>query len=282
MGMERQEGPGMLEYILVPWLCAVIILTIAVLSFGSSWVWVVLPPLCVCCISGMLAWQKYKQSNSTLPGTSSGGDQSLAIFYLLVLVGGFAAFIVALITYAHFLLPYNQLGGGATYLDVLPSQSAMAAADATAIIFARGTSVDQQRTFGFVDGRNPSGTMYCVAPVSNQWTQAESSVQFFAAGYDCCGKRSGFGCGSGTGKGALVLFREDNEPAGFRNAVEGAAVAYGLHPGNGYLLLTMVADPMEYRQTKLDNAVKLLLIYSFVYLLIACMTGYMAFNAAQK
>lgn len=285
MGEDSNEGPGMLEFILIPWLCSVLIVAIAILSFGCSWAWVFLPALLVCGVSGQLAYQKYRQSlpdNAGLLSTSSGANQSLAIFYLLCLVSGFAAFIVTLIAFVHFLQPYHELSGGATYLDVLPSQSAMAASDATAIVFAKGTSVDQSRTFGYLDGRHSDGTMYCVAPVSNQWTKMEHGVQFFAAGTNCCGKRSGFGCGSGTGRGALVLAREDNADQGFKDAVEGAAAAYGLRPGNGYLLLTMVADPMAYRQDKLDNAVKLLLIFVFVYFLISCMVGYMAHNAAKR
>merc|ERR1719326_80526 len=158
----------MLEFIFVPWIMAVVILFITVLSFGSSWVWVVVPALLACGICVHLAWDKYKKSTSGM----AGGEMALAIFYLLCAVGSFAAFIVSLITYLHFLQPYHELGGGATYLDMLPSQSALAASDATAIVFAQGTGIDMQRTYGFVDARHPEGTMYCVAPVSNQWTVA--------------------------------------------------------------------------------------------------------------
>lgn len=261
-------GPRLQEFILIPWLCAVVICLITMISAGGSAFWVVLPALVICGVSGTLAWEKY-----------TNGVQPMAIFYVLVFIAGFAAFIMSLITYIHFLQPYYELGGGATYLDLLPSQSALGASDATAIVFAQGTSVDSSRTFGFVDGRNPEGTMYCVAPVSNAFTLREPGVQFFAAGVNCCGKRSGFGCGKGgTGRGAMILAREESADPGFKKAVEGAAAEYGLQPGNGYLLLTMVEDPMAFRSDKLDSAVKLLFIYIFVYFLISCMIGFMVHN----
>lgn len=267
-----KDGPRMWQFILVPWFIAVVILVITVLSQGASVCAVVIPALLVCIATAVLAWEKRVN------------DMPTSIFCLLCCLAAFSAFIVSLVTYIHFLEPYHSLGMGATYLDMLPSQSALGASDASAIVFAPGTSVDTHRTYGYVDARNPGGTVYCVAPVSNQWTIAEPSVQFFAAGTDCCGKRGAFGCSQGGNgaRGALLLATEETAQKGYKNAVEGAAVAYGLQPGNGYLLLTMVSDPMKIRNDKYDGAVKLLLIYIFVYLVIACMTGYMAHNAAKK
>lgn len=263
----------MRDFILVPWLCAVVILLITIISAGASAVWVVLPAFFVCGVSGYSAWERYKMS-----------QMPTAIFYILCGIAGFCAFIASLVTYIHFLQPFHDLGMGATYLDMLPSQSALGASDATAIVFAEGTSIDTGRTFGYVDARNPDGTMYCVAPMGNQWTIAEPKVQFFAAGTNCCGKRSSFGCSQGgTGsRGALMLATEETAAVGFKKAVEGAAVQYGLQPGNGYLLLTVVQDPMQYRWDKMNAAIQLVLIFAVVYLMIACMTGFFAHNAAKK
>jgi len=290
-------------------------------------------------------------------------------------------------------------------LDLLPSQSAAGASDATAIMFAEGTGVDISRAYGYVDGRSPEGEIYCVAPVSNKYTIAEPGVQFFAAGINCCGKNtkdldsssanttnlaqvhqggygypslvnsilvqnladkttkqdlqaaftpfgtvkssflaadggrtyygmvqmnskdevsraitalngqlqsdgmkwtvklpqdpaqggtdtvveskgepSNFGCGEGGSgaRGALILALEENAEQGYKYAVEGAAVAYNLMPGTGYLLLNMVADPIEYRNDKWGGALKLLLVYVLVYLIISSMAGYMGHNVATK
>jgi len=264
----------MREFILVPWLLAVVILLITVISAGASLFWIIVPSLLICGACASLAWENHKKPH----------NMARAIFYILCGLGGFAAFIVSLVVYVHFLDPYHTLGMGATYLDMLPSQSAQGASDATAIVFADKTSIDTSRTFGYVDARNPGSTVYCVAPVSNPWTEREPVVQFFAAGIDCCNKRSAFGCGQGgTGtRGALMIAREETAAAGYKAAVEGAAAAYGLQPANGYLLLNMVQDPMAFRSAKLDSAIKLLLIYIFVYLVISCMVGYMVHNAAKK
>jgi len=269
---DAQEGPSMLGFILIPWLLSVAILLITFLSLGSSWLWVVLPALLACGLTASSAWDNYKK-----------GFQPMAIFYILCLLGVFSAFVMSLIIYIHFLEPYNELSGGATYLNVLPSQSALSVSDGTAIVFSQGTSVDTSRQYGYVDARNPDGTMYCVAPLSNTYMELETSVQFFAAGTDCCGKTTGFGCGQGSTQqiGALMLATEYDASEGYKNAVEGAAAHWGLQPGNGYGLLTMVSDPMTYRSDKLDSAVKILLIYTMAYLLIACMTGYMAYSQSN-
>lgn len=268
-GQPRVPGPSLVSFILVPWACAVLCVLIATISAGSSLFWVIAPSILVIAVSGALGLEKFQRQQN-----------SQAVFYGLCLVAGFSGFFVSLISYVHYLRPYHELGMGATYLDMLPSQSAMGATDATALYFAPGTSVDTARTYGFVDARNSDGNTYCVAPVSNNYTMREPSVQFFAAGMNCCGKRSAFGCGQGGSgaRGALILAREDTADPGFKAAVEGAAVAYGLQPGNGYLLLYMLTDPMAFRVDKFYTALKLLLIYSLVYLLIACMTGYMAKN----
>lgn len=246
---------------------------ISTISAGSSIFWVVVPSLVLIGASCSLGVEKYYKR-----------DQPSAIFFSLCIIAGFSGFVASLITYVHYLAPYHELGLGATYLDMLPSQSAMGATDATALVFAAGTSIDTTRTYGYLDARHPDGITYCVAPLSNQWTMREPGVQFFAAGMNCCGKRSDFGCGQGGSgaRGALILAREETADPGFKHAVEGAAVQYGLQPGNGYLLLTMLQDPMLFRQDKLNTALKLLLIYVLVYLVIACVTGFMAHNMSKK
>jgi len=270
---QFQSSPALRDFMLVPWACAVALVLITTLSTGSSIFWVLVPSALVITASLSLGYEKYQKR-----------EQSSAIFWSLCCVAGFSGCVVSLIAYAHFLSPYNELGSGATYLDMLPSQSVMGATDATAIVFAEGTSIDTTRTYGYVDARHPDGNTYCVAPVSNQWSMREPGVQFFAAGMNCCGKRSDFGCGQGGSgaRGALILAREETADPGFQKAVEGAAVAYGLQPGNGYLLLTMLQDPMQFRQDKLDSAMKLLLIYVLVYLVIACVTGAMAHSMSKR
>jgi hypothetical protein len=268
------RGPSLLEFILYPWICAVVIIVITTCSAGNSLFWVVFPSVLIIAVSFTLGMQHYTETK----------PEPAVWLYALCVIAGFSGFIVSLVTYSHFLQPYHDLGLGATYLDMLPSQSAMGATDATALVFAQGTSIDNMRTFGYVDPVHPDGDIYCVAPLSNQWTMQEPGVQFFAAGTNCCGKTTGFGCsqgGSGA-RGALILAREETAAPGFKAAVEGAAVKYGLQPGNGWLLLTMVQDPMQYRQDKWGSALKLLFIYVIVYFLIACFFGCISHNMSNR
>lgn len=268
------RGPSQWDFIFYPWICAVVIVLITTFSAGSSIFWVIAPSALIIAVSFSLGMEKYVRTQPT----------PAIWFYSLCVIAGFSGFIVSLITYFHFLQPYHELGKGATYLDMLPSQSAMGATDATALVFAQGTSVDGTRTYGYTDPAHPTGEIYCVAPLSNQWTMREPGVQFFAAGMNCCGKTAGFGCsqgGSGA-RGALILAREETANPGFKAAVAGAAVQYGLQPGNGYLLLTMVQDPMLYRQDKWGSALRLLFIYVMVYFLIACFFGCITYNMSKR
>lgn len=264
--------PSLVVYVFVPWAIAVSLVLLTILSLGASAYWTFMPALLVALIAGFMAIEKHRHN-----------EQPEAVLLALCVIAAFSGCIVSLVAYDHFLQPYNELGGGATYLDLLPSQSAMAAADATAIVFAAGTSVDQSRTYGYVDGRNPDGFTYCVAPVANKWTAAEPGVQFFAAGVNCCGKTKDFGCGEGGlgARGATILSTERNALPGYKKAVEGAAVAYNLQPANGYLLLHMMADPMAYRSSKLSSAVKLFFMYALVYVIVAGLTGGMAWQQGK-
>lgn len=199
---------------------------------------------------------------------------------LLMFVASFVAGIVTLVTYLHFYMPYDQLGGGATYLNMLPSQPGLGASDATAIMFARGTYTDTKRSYGFTDAQG-DGSTYCVAPLVNKWTALEPVVQFFAAGMDCCAAKGGsFGCGEG-GRGATMIATQENAAPGYRSAVQAAAAKHGLSPGTGYVLLNMVEDPMESRASLLSNAEKLTLIFLLVYFLLSVMMGYMAYNSSK-
>jgi len=267
------QGPSLLQFIFYPWICAVVIILITTFSAGNSFFWVVFPSVLIITVSFALAMQHYTAAQPS----------PTVWLYAVCVIAGFSGFIVSLVTYFHFLQPYHDLGLGATYLDMLPSQSAMGATDATALVFAQGTSIDNMRTFGWVDPEHPDGDIYCVAPLSNQWTMQEPGVQFFAAGTNCCGKATGFGCsqgGSGA-RGAVILAREDNADPGFKAAVQGAAVKYGLQPGNGWLLLTMVQDPMQFREDRWGSALKLLFIFVIVFFLIACVVGFISYNMSK-
>lgn len=271
--MTQFVGPKLYEFILVPWVCAVVILCLILLCEGCSKFWVFAPFFIMMGICIFYGYKRFKQRR--LPEVGIAG---------LCAISCLAAFIIGMITYVHFLSNYCYMKGGASYFNVLPSESPLGHSDMTAMVFADGTSADGSRTYGFVDGNSAYGKMYCVAPMSNQYTAQESGVSYFAAGINCCNARSNFQCGeAGKGaNGALLYATEETAAEGFKKAVEGAQYAYGLTPMSGYLLVKVVQDPVKTFDSYWRNSVKLILVYLGVYFIISCMIGYMAYRAFMK
>jgi hypothetical protein len=237
---------------------------------------VILPAVALCVGAAILANNRYTrelaQPNSQWPQIN---------LLLLVVVASLLAGIVVGIAYWCFYLSYDELGRGATYLNMLATQPGAAASDATAIMFADGTEVDKKRSYGFADAKN-TGSIYCVAPVSNKYSDLEPVIQFWAAGVDCCdAKGNDFTCGDGSATGAIPIAREDNADEGYRGAVAGAAKKHGLSPATGYLLLHMVQDPMQTRQNNLSNAPNILVMFVVAYFLISVVVGYLAFTSSK-
>merc|ERR1719291_375313 len=149
---------------------------------------------------------------------------------VLCAVAVLAAMIVGL--YAHFtsLRQYWRLGQGASFFNVLPTERAAGKADATSLVFTNETRVDVSKTYGFVDGNSPTGTIYCVAPVSSGLADVEQRTQFWAAGLDCCYPRSDFHCGQAgnpDAHGALVFNSYERAAPEWDLAVNGAQTAWG-------------------------------------------------------
>lgn len=71
--------------------------------------------------------------------------------------------------------------------NVLPSEPAGAYSNAGQLVFADEARVDASKSVGFKDGET-----YCVAPIASD--APLDTVQFWAAGVDCCGARGSFAC----------------------------------------------------------------------------------------
>ena len=74
-----------------------------------------------------------------------------------------------------------------SYLNVLPSESAAAHADAGKLLFSLDTKVDTSKTVGY-----RAKHVYCVAPIMDY---ATTVIQYWAVGVDCCQGRGQFACG---------------------------------------------------------------------------------------
>lgn len=91
-----------------------------------------------------------------------------------------------------------------TYQNTVPSQPAAAVADAGRLVFSSESYIDQTKSAGYAA---PNGVRYCVAPIRD--TAPGGHVEFWAAGYDCCGWQGSFMCDAASipeARGGIVVF----------------------------------------------------------------------------
>jgi len=82
-------------------------------------------------------------------------------------------------------------GNARTYDNVVASEPAAAVADAGKVVFTSESYVSTREAAGYV---TESGNMYCVAPVRDSATA--KTIEFWAAGVDCCEGLGTFTCDS--------------------------------------------------------------------------------------
>jgi hypothetical protein len=129
--------------------------------------------------------------------------------------------------------------------NVLPSEPAGAYANAGEIVFADEARVDASKSVGFKDSHT-----YCVAPIASD--SPMETVQFWAAGTDCCGPRGAFICddswnpkahaGVVITNGTNVLMRSDTR-AKYLKAIKLAEVTYSIASAKEPILVRWVANP---------------------------------------
>jgi len=129
--------------------------------------------------------------------------------------------------------------------NVLPSEPAGAYANAGEIIFADEARVDASKSVGFKDTET-----FCVAPVASD--APLDTVQFWAAGIDCCGARGSFACDDAWNPKAHagvvinnisnVLMRSDTYGK-YLKAVKLAEVTYAIASVKDPIFVRWVANP---------------------------------------
>lgn len=263
------------ELVLVPWLLMVLILVCFLLAGNQGqglWILIVAPTVLLA-ICGLFTYSRYLLNR-----------HAEMIFGLLCIIAICSGLVVGVYAQSASLQEYWRLGQGASYFNVLPSEVAGGKSDATTLSFTMGSRIDASRTYGFVDGRSLSGTVYCVAPIMSG-SPSESRVEYWAAGVNCCQPRSNFNCGAatnGNAHGGLVLPKEDQSNPKFRDAVSGAEKAYNIQAGDDFLLVQWVENSVDYRGKLWDNAVVLFCVFGGVYLLIMMMIGCGLYPALQN
>jgi hypothetical protein len=267
------------ELIFVPWAVLVLILLCYLLggAHGQIWVLWLVPVLLMGIFIAFVCWH-YKAGKNA--------EVLLGLLSIIAVIIGLVVGVYAVMTS---LLEYHRLNGGASYFNVLPTEPAAAKSDATTILFTNFTSIQFNRTYGFVDalttshrmGRpfasllNPGATTYCVAPIASGLRE-NSRVQYWAAGLNCCEQRSNFQCGDANFRGthgAIVLPRSLQTLQGYEAAIHGAESAYGLEISDTFMLLAWTEDPIGYRNRLWSSTANLFVIFGFVYLAISSIIG---------
>lgn len=180
------------------------------------------------------------------------------------------------LAYKEFYAVYWSCHDSHTYANVLPSEAAAAYLDAGKLLFAEEARVDVSRAVGYKDG-----TVFCVAPVLD--TSGSKTVEFWAAGKDCCGSRGSFECDDAwdhKAHGAIVLSAAALEPE-YALAVRQAEAAYGVTSVAEPVFVRWVVDPekVELNYWRLGNGV---LVGVCIIFLALSTTFAMAFNSNMK
>ncbi|CAJ1355086.1 unnamed protein product [Effrenium voratum] len=163
------------------------------------------------------------------------------------MAGVVASSALGLIAYRNFYSVYWLYHDSHAYANVLPSEPAATYLDAGKLVFAEEARIDYARGMGFKDG-----STFCVAPIVD--SEANASVQFWAAGVDCCGGR--FDCDDAwDGKAHAGVRRAWREQ--YASAVRQAEAAYGLKSAKEPIFVQWVIDPekVELNYWMLGNGV---------------------------
>lgn len=177
------------------------------------------------------------------------------------------------VTYDTVLKRYRFFDDAWFYTNVLPSDNALGYVDAGKIVFADEAKLDFGHTIGFKDK-----TVYCVTPVLDD-TGLAGKVQFWAAGTDCCGPRSGFVCDDAwdpKARAGLVMNEETHSTfqgsirENYMDAIRQAEVAYGLSSADEPVLVRWVVDPNKVQENLWSMGFGMLFVASAFALLVAC------------
>jgi len=186
--------------------------------------------------------------------------------FLTALLAWVLAMIGGEVNYHYNLRPYLNMQSLATYASVdtriTRGQQVM---DAGVITFARGTTMNIQRSMSFRHEK-----LYCVVPITTGNT-TQASYDFWAVGTDCCTAGvASFHCNTYTKKvtapGGLRLLRDEERPY-YRLAVQQAEATYGIKAGHP-LFFEWQQDPVEEVSSWQNQAFSYFLMGTLSYLCI--------------
>jgi len=195
---------------------------------------------------------------------------------LLVLTSVGVSIPVGFCIQGEFMLDFWRVDNGASYKQVSASDPASARSDAAVLEFISGTSVDVNRSIGYM----VRGTVYCVAPVVGA-TPSDTGLGYWAAGVNCCEQRGGFSCGDVKDPHALTGVAIPDEQGRFAMAVSAAASTYSslAEPSGKIIFLDWTTSGPKYKGGLWTNAALFVMVSSTVHFGISSCAGICAARA---
>jgi len=180
-----------------------------------------------------------------------------------------------------FLVSYSWLDSSTELKDVDPTGGLSSHEEVGIFRFVAGTFVDNFRTLGFV----AEGEIFCVAPVSLASSSAavNATIAYWAAGQNCCEKRSNFDCGAARESDLSTIaavsaeqaysWNQKSELVYFRRAIAQAEAVYGVKSTNATRLLSFVKSPQEITGDLWDQALQAVLLSCMFFLIVSGTAG---------
>jgi len=234
-------------------------------------------------LTWLLVFGAYAFSGYFLTHQAPRGGSASYYTYLgmLCLLACTLATVLGLYNYHEFMFSFFAYDEFREYGNVLPSEPAASKADAGKIIFSSDARVDTTKAVGYVQN-----DVYCVAPILDD-TQS-TTIQFWAAGVNCCGKRADFSCDSSwdsrARSGVVVLDNDSWMPSHhdtYMKAVEVAEAAFDLISAKEPIFVRWVLDPQAIQDDFWRKGAGFFVVGVGVYLVLNCIFATVLHRSSQ-
>lgn len=266
---------------IVPWLNFALISILFVFPYHrwAAYVWLV-----VCfCLLGSVLFILQTSAGSAEHAHAGGGGTTAFFMGALCFVATVSAAALGYYNYHTNMFPYWSLSSEGEYINLMPTDPAVAHADAGKVVFTDLTRVDSTRAVGYKDG-----TTYCVAPIMDD--SPMTKVEYWAVGEDCCPGRADFNCDDAwdpkARSGVVIMdvnatFMPRVRPY-YKEAVKIAEATYDIASAKEPLFVRWVADPEIIQDDYWRKGVGDLVAFLSIYLLLSFIFGSVGVSAVKR
>lgn len=180
--------------------------------------------------------------------------------------------LLGVLVHESYMGEHSRLQRGARYSNVQPAELATSHADAVFLSFSIGSAIDTTRAVGF----KQSDDVYCAAPILDG-TEADSNVQYWAVGVNCCLERGDFECDDAKNPkahGGIVLSEDDEDMEHYKSAIDEVEEAHGLVAPKTALFLRWTFDPNKVMNELWSSGVQMVALGVAFYLLLSIVIAF--------